>query len=845
MAAINMTMNGLVASIFSQLMGVDPSNPLGQQALNYLKQGVIPSLTGISPTSPLWNATLYSNMTPYGIMMQNMNASANAIGMQQLMQMRAGVQYEFFEGVQKAIVSEAAFNRMQAQGQVGDFKNYQAFIQHKTQGMMDNPVLSNLMLMTGWDPTGKMMAAFNLKEASANIARTAMWRGDSNYVRKAEAIADLFLDDKGRLNYSRTNYGGLTLNETTQLTAMLTKGMVLEGRNEQELEQSVKKLRQRIQGLSQAMAPLKDIFGDDIPNMVKFLEDISGKSIKQLDGAWASRLSSNVMNGILTGAYTAEQYVGLSGQLQRGLSQIGVPYYLETGASALTDRILTSVNAGTTPLMMTQASYQQAVADRTMRQAASPFANNANLAYGIWAANHRGGDTSIEAFRAEFERLRGSMNEEQALLRLSGTSSIHQLASLGTRYGGYSDAVREGLGADMASIEGIRRRATTIVMGQDSPERRRAMQEVINAYMSTSRIQTVDDLDRFFAGLANSTGFDQLKYQAAMELQQNWNLRNFNVDMRKAGEQYDDSIKRREAGRRRDLANKMSVWLGEAGTDNTSLMNAFVRVALSGFKELPDMMHRASIRQFMEWGSFSDDEKTLFQAFAKANESNGEEGSRRTLRQIQSYIANKTEDPGRNDQLKELYKRYGSDLTKFRNLASLSGNALSILMSDGASIDWGSMQGKSDTDIQLALRRRALEIGIDKSKGNYSLQNRKNALIEALGGGDAATRFAEEAIEALAFSSRSVSDLSKDDFMRGLSKEKVKEAKRIMEGLSGELSSLGLSESGDLSTSEQLQAKAFELVQTADDTLSELGQAITGLLQWLQRTFSQDNQGVK
>ena len=67
MAAINMTMNGLVASIFSQLMGVDPSNPLGQQILNYFKQSVIPGFTGISPKSPLWNATLYSNMTNFGI----------------------------------------------------------------------------------------------------------------------------------------------------------------------------------------------------------------------------------------------------------------------------------------------------------------------------------------------------------------------------------------------------------------------------------------------------------------------------------------------------------------------------------------------------------------------------------------------------------------------------------------------------------------------------------------------------------------------------------------------------------------------------------------------------------
>lgn len=840
MAAINMTMNGLAASILSQLMRVDPSNPLGQQILNYFKQSVIPGFTGISPTSPLWNATLYSNMTDFGRMMQNMNASANAIGMQQLMQMRAGVNYEFYEGIQRTLVSEAAFRRMRDRGQTGGITDYQKFIEHKAQGMMDSPVLSTLMTMTGWDPTGKMMAAYNLKEASANIARTAMWRGDENYARKAEAIADLFLDDKNQLSYSRMDYGGLTMNETTQLTAMLTKGMVLEGRNEQELEQSVKKLRQHIQGLSQAMAPLKDIFGDDIPNMVKFLEDISGKSIKQLDGAWASRLSSNVMNGILTGAYTAEQYVGLSGQLQHGLSQIGVPYYLETGASALTDRILAAVNAGSSPLMMTQASYRQAVADRTMRQAASPFANNANLAYGIWAANHRGGDTSIEAFRAEFERLRGSMNEEQALLRLSGASSIHQLASLGTRYGGYSDAVREGLGADLASVEGIRRRATTIVMGQDTPERRRAMQEVINAYMSTSRTQTVDDLDRYFAGLANSTGFDQLKYQAAMELQQNWNLRNFNVDMRKYGEQYDDALKRAEAGRRRELANKMSGWLGAAGAENTGLMQAFVRVALSGFKELPDMAHRASIEKFMEWGEFTPEEEKLFQAFAQANGTD-EYGSRRTLRQVQSYIANRIEDPSRNDQLHELYNRYGGDMRKFRNLAALSGNALSILMDKDVKIKWGNLEGLSDDEIQHRLKEQALQIGMNKSDGAYGLQARKGALIEALGGD---SKYADEIIEALALGDQTVEEIKKSDTFKKLSKDKQKEAGKLMDKLSDELGAFGLNDFADLSTPEQLMAKAFGdggVFQTLDDTLTGVKEALTGLTNWL--TGSPDNSG--
>ena len=66
------TLNSLFQQVPGGLLGLDMSDPanamLGKILTDWLKQNVVQPLTGLSPTDPIWGATLYTNMTDFGVM---------------------------------------------------------------------------------------------------------------------------------------------------------------------------------------------------------------------------------------------------------------------------------------------------------------------------------------------------------------------------------------------------------------------------------------------------------------------------------------------------------------------------------------------------------------------------------------------------------------------------------------------------------------------------------------------------------------------------------------------------------------------------------------------------------
>jgi len=868
MGPVNFTPNMALQQFLAQLLGFDMSSLMGMQAgqgiTAWLKNLVIPGLLGISPTSSLWNMSLYTNMTDYGIMMQNMNSAANMAGIQQMMQLQNSNRYNLYEGWQKMVMSKAAFNDLPDAQKAQYNNNYDAYIQHKAQGMMDNQALNTFMLLTGWDPTGAARAAFNVREAASNIARNAMWRGDDKAMQKAEAISRLFLDKDDKIAYSKWEFGGMTLNETSALAAMLTKGISLGGTDTDSIAKAIEELRTRLQNLTKAMSPLKDLFGDDVPKMVEFLEDITGKSIKQLDEGTIAKLSANVVNGITTGAFTQEQMAKLTVQLQGNIGQMNLPFYLENGAMMMSDRILTTVNAGNIPLMMSRASYQTAVSERTIRQAASPFANNVNLAYALWEADKRRRNENFDVkegtalFQAEYEALRasGRFNEEQALLRLSGASSLQQMAVMGTRFGGYNRAVSAGLGMDMASTEGVRRRAATIIMGEDTPEKRIAMQRVINMFMSGNgpegkKNMTVDDLDRYFQGLENASGSDQLLYQAYMELNQNRRLMAFNVDMRKSAEQRDDAQKRQIADGMRKRANQMTEWLGRASEKDSSLGETLVNW-LRGDKTFKDKAALAEVQEFMSSKNFDPQDIAAFKAIAEAN---GDDKAQ-TLRHIQAYIANNKTNPDRNARLASIWESLepGDDRnTKYAALSRLSGSALGLLVTWDKDekkyidkTDWkDALAGSPDANtLQRRLKEQALKNATNASDDAYKIKARENTVIDLLGkGGEQKFKSIRD---ALVLDEKTINQVMKSDSsLKDLRGDEKHEMERALRGYVESVSGLGLNDSnGETMSPEQIMAKAFGaggIFQEVDNTLSDLGDAINDLIGWLKKVAEPGN----
>ena len=658
----NTTLNSLLQLLPAKALGLDASSPVGQQAsqmlVQMLKNYIIEPMTGISSTDPMWNATLYSNMTNFGITMQNMSTAANVQGMSNMLQMQASARYQFFEGLNRTAFSREAFDKMSLD-QRGGWEDYDAFIEHKTQGMMDNKLMSMLMMNGIWDPTGKAMASYNLKEASSNIARTSMWRGEKNWADKADAIGQMFLNDKYELDYNKLDYGGMSLNETTALVAALSENLnFAPGGDATAIKQATDKLRQRVKDMTNAMAPLKDLFGDDVPKMIQFLEDLSGRDLRQLDSNTVAKLSRNTMNDIMTGVYSAAQIQDMTTKLEAGMSQMNVPYQIAGGAGAVAGQILAATNYGFTPSMMTKNQYERAVTDRTVRQAASPYANNMNLAYAVWQSRQGTNDSSTEEFTRQYEALiAGGMTAERAMLEMSGSTSIHQMAQRGYALSGYNTAVTEGLGARAAGARSMESRLRAFRRGRNGAERA-GVDEILD-WVQNNKDETLED----FVRRINERDVNDGTRMALTRIQQEGRYENLRVDLFKFGEQRDVEVKRRNAERVRKRSEFREKLFG-AAMDHPENAGAFlVRMLTSGanqgfdteelrqeFRDIP------GIENMMEEAGLDEKDLENIQAISTAVMSFDQtedpiERNKKNLNVIKKYIEDADADPRRKEYL--------------------------------------------------------------------------------------------------------------------------------------------------------------------------------------------------
>lgn len=677
----NVTFSSLLMQMPESLFGLDMSDPagaqLGQYILQFVKNQIIEPMTGIKATDPIWNATLYSNMSNFGIMMQNMNMEANSRGLSNMQQLQASARYQFFEGWQRTATPRDVFERMTT-AERGGFSDYNAFIESKTQGMMDNTILNLAMTSGLWDPTGKMMASYNIKEASANVARDAMWRGDDQFSKKADAVARIFMNDKLELDYNKRDYGMMTMNETSALLANLTKNMSFApgAKSDAEIKTATEELRNRLKSLSEAMSPLKDFFGDDVPKMIQFLEDLTGKSLNQLDSGTISSLSKRVMNSIATGSYTANEIQKLTTQMDQTISRMDVPFYLDNAALSMSDRILTAVNAGSTPSLMSDNSYRQAVSDRIIRQAASPFANNINLAFALWSQGREG---NIDQLQSQFQQewndkmTSGDYTVESAMLAMSGMQSIYNMQQAGYGLSAYGDALKAGLGARMASTEAVRWRAEAIIGSRVTPEESKAFRDVIDMFIQPDNAErngmSTDELYRYF----NKMDPTDARAIAFNRLNQDKNFQEFMVDLHKQSVQIDADRKNRNADLIRARTAFIEKTFGQAAENPADLNDAIVGFFLGddrkgmNWKQLENRMIEAtSAKELMREANLTLEDLGSMQALMQAGElvaAGGSEEDRamaekRAISLVKGYALDKIQSPDRNELLQPYIRNF-------------------------------------------------------------------------------------------------------------------------------------------------------------------------------------------
>jgi len=458
----NFTGEDLETQLLSSLFGNDPAaSMLIGMALPHINKFL--GLTSDSGNrSAFLDMTLMSNMTPYGSYRDQLNRAATRYAGTALSNQSKAARRQFLEDMNRTTMSFESWKQTkegQAVPPAEQEQAYNNFIANKTAGQM-----SNFLWTTGYnmlDPDGINAANNYLQQAGANQIRFGSLKGTRTAMLQARAIGNMFMDN-GKYSFESSEYGFMNVGEASAIAAALTKdrdyfnSMSNEPTTAADMEKAAKDLRDRVQSFTKAMGPLKDIFGSDIPAMIRAVEDLSGKRLSSLDPGRVSNIVDRVMANTAVGGYSIGQVVGMQQQISSAIGQMNVPFTNDLSSLAQATTILNMTESGFTPAFMSDARYRNNAADWVMRTSNSSGAGYLNSAAAIWLDNNQG--KTIEDFKAAYNALRGqNISETDAIMQLSGAANMYEVNELGMRSANFARVTEADVGGSIAREESLNR----------------------------------------------------------------------------------------------------------------------------------------------------------------------------------------------------------------------------------------------------------------------------------------------------------------------------------------------------------------------------------------------------
>ena len=424
-----------------------------------------------SSTDALLDSVLYTNMTPYGVFSEQQSVVQRRMANKQLADMTRASRSQWFEATAKTLMSYEDWERKNP-GE--SLESYNAFMRNRAEGFADNAVLNQVLNMVGFDPDNIAMARQYLGKAGANMVRLRKAAGDRNAFTASQAMHRLFLNEDGEIEYNKADYGYMTMGETSAVVAALsrdidffnTPDVTSLGSNVEKIKRASDNIRKAAQQYTEALSPLKDVFGSDIPKMIQSLEQMTGQRFTQMDPTSVADATRRIMAGSEAGRYQLQQLVTVRQQISGAIMQMNVPMINDIAATEQAQTILGITNTGLIPSSMSSARYEQMAADRILRTSNSRGATAINQAYALWrernfAANFQNDQEAFDLFQQQFnDRRQKGMTVDAAIMDLADVNNLYSLQeALGSRF--YQDAVRRNFGGIIALEESTNQRIST------------------------------------------------------------------------------------------------------------------------------------------------------------------------------------------------------------------------------------------------------------------------------------------------------------------------------------------------------------------------------------------------
>ena len=443
--------------LFNQLLSAILGSivPGGEQ-LAGMASGPLQQWLGIQ-NDVLMDTVLFSNMTPYGVSRAQDNAILQRLSQSALGSTQQAAQFQAYQGLARTLTSYEAWSRLPVAEQAG---SYQAFIDSKAQSFMGNIGFNTAFAML--DPLGLQNMNKYMSMAAANLTRFGLSHGNRNaYINTKKVISDMFRDDAGNYDFDKRDWGYFNNGEVAALTAAITKHYDAVGDADisqaGSLKNASQRLRDKIKSYAEALSPLKDIFGSDIPAMIRSIEELAGQDIATMGPERARAIANMAIDKTSTGRYSMSDLSSWGQQFSTLMRDMDIPVLNKLNGTMYASMALDAVHGGVKPRYMTSSTFMNMAAEQVIRTANSEGADDYAKTYALWAERRRradgpDADVSFSTFHSELTRVADTNfkgNKAAAMLEMAGVTNRYDLnQGLTSEY--YTSAKESGLGAQLA-----------------------------------------------------------------------------------------------------------------------------------------------------------------------------------------------------------------------------------------------------------------------------------------------------------------------------------------------------------------------------------------------------------
>lgn len=499
--------------LIMQLLGMGGANasPMGMMLRPYV-QPILYKALGLqngNQRDALLDFVAFSDKTPFGTAMELQNRRFTRIASANMQRLSNQAMHNWLADFGRTTMSYGSWVGQQKAGADTSEAAYEAFIESHATGWAGNPLWQGVYQFA--DPDGMMAAQRYLQQAGTNVIRRGYLTGRRGAVLQARAVGNLFLNDKGDYEYNKADYGYMDVGEASAVAAALTKDLDFfkgAGVTPDGIKNASKRLSDMLKAYTNALGPLKDVFGKDVPAMIKAVEELSGKRLTQMSAGQVHRMVRQVLDGATAGNYTLEQQVTAGAAWRGALTQMSVPFLNDLSSISVTGSILSAANmAGVAPRTMSSERWSKLSSDHITR--ASVSRGGAAFAQAFAVLNARDPSLTYDKFMEQYNRsYNGSI--DGTLYAMTGTRNAADLERQAGESGYLPRAYKLGINKlaalDQNALQSrTRLRDSFLAQGYSSS----AIDEALSYFNSTERMNNIEGINRSrmsdaAKGIANS-----------------------------------------------------------------------------------------------------------------------------------------------------------------------------------------------------------------------------------------------------------------------------------------------------------------------------------------------------